>query len=261
MADASLTAIANKYGSDKGTESPFGGPGHNYTDIYEAYLWPLRHRPIRLLEIGLGVTGDAWTAHIAQGKNEGGGASLKMWQEYFPQASIFGIDINPAAHLENERVRTFTLDQGDPDALRAFLGAAGDEPFDLIVDDGSHRADHQQISFGVLFRSLRPGGFYVVEDLMANGFDDPGAHGRFTSTRKVLNTRTVLAEMQRSGAFAVPNAIPDADQVASDIEWIHFHVPARRTESNLTLNPRRPVRLTSRFLERSDAMCVIRRSG
>src|SRR5208283_3037636 len=87
--NASLTSLANLYGTDKGTEGPLPNwRSSNYTDIYEAYLWPRRQQSIRLLEIGLGVVGDAWDARIVRGKNKGGGASIKMWADYFPNAHI-----------------------------------------------------------------------------------------------------------------------------------------------------------------------------
>jgi hypothetical protein len=38
--------------------------------------------------------------------------------------------------------------------------------FDVIVEDGSHRADHQAITFKHLFNNnVKPGGLYVIEDL------------------------------------------------------------------------------------------------
>ena len=37
--------------------------------------------------------------------------------------------------------------------------------FDIIIDDGSHKMNHQQISFDVLFPHLKSGGIYVIEDL------------------------------------------------------------------------------------------------
>jgi hypothetical protein len=37
--------------------------------------------------------------------------------------------------------------------------------YDIIIDDGSHISEHQQISFKELWESVKPGGYYVIEDL------------------------------------------------------------------------------------------------
>jgi len=113
MHKTSLTEIANKYATDKGTMGPTEKwPANNYTDIYDSYLNQKRDEPITLLEIGLGVTGDAWESYIVQGRNKGG-ASINMWYEYFPNARIFGIDVNSAPYLDNDRTSTYVCDQGN----------------------------------------------------------------------------------------------------------------------------------------------------
>lgn len=35
----------------------------------------------------------------------------------------------------------------------------------MIVDDGSHIPSHQMASWHYLFKTLKPGGIYVIEDL------------------------------------------------------------------------------------------------
>ncbi len=223
----SLTEIANFHGTDKGTVGPSADwPAHNYTDIYEAYLSPYRNRDIRVLEIGLGVPGEAWTAKIAHGRNLRGGGSLKMWYDYFPRGRIYGVDINPAAHLDNDRIATYVVDQGDPVALNAFLWSLGRVTFDIIVDDGSHRPDHQQLSLGVLFRRLRPGGLYFIEDLLKNGKGD-GKTGRM-AVDSVLNTRRVLRKFRMHGQFDTPHGLVNEDYLARHIDCLNFHVPGRR---------------------------------
>src|SRR5262245_28421116 len=161
---ASLTELANKHGTDKGTVGPSETwQVHNYTDIYAAYLHHLRDEPINLLEVGLGVPGDdEWQVGIVHGRNAGG-ASVKMWYDYFPKATIYGIDIHPGSFLENDRTKIFQLDQGSYSQLTEFAADLGVE-FDVIIDDGSHRADHQQVTFSALFPSLKPGGLYFIED-------------------------------------------------------------------------------------------------
>jgi hypothetical protein len=237
----SLTDIANLEGTDKGTVGPSPEwPAHNYTDVYEAYLAPLRHQPITILEIGLGVPGDSWEARIAHGRNQGGGGSVRMWYGYFPHAQIYGADINPAQHLDNDRIQTFVLDQGDPEAIATFLNEIGDVEFDLIVDDGSHKPDHQQVSLGCLFPRLRSGGLYIIEDLLKNGKGD-GRDNRMSSD-EVLNTRRVLKHFRRHGRFEEPHAIVEPDYVAAHVDGLNFHVPGRRWAPD------------------TEAVCVIRKS-
>src|SRR5665213_3533445 len=99
----------------------------------------------------LGVAGPNFSARIAQGRNAAGGASMRMWYRYLTKASIFGIDINPAKFLDNDRIVTAVVDQSDPDQLRDFMAKSGVELFDFIIDDGSHLPHHQQITLSVLF--------------------------------------------------------------------------------------------------------------
>ncbi len=135
---ANLSWLAAVYGSDKGATA------HRYVDLYERHLSSNRHRVRRVLEIGVYR-----------------GASLQMWRDYFPNAQIYGIDIQ-ASSVSGSRIHTIKGDQSDP-ALLARVRDLG--PFDLIVDDGSHRARELVASFTGLFAELMPDGYYVIEDM------------------------------------------------------------------------------------------------
>jgi hypothetical protein len=257
--EPSLTELANLHGSDKGTEGPSQfWSAHNYTDVYEAYLGHLRDEQLNLLEVGMGVPGDAWDAQIAHGRNAGGGASIKMWHDYFLKARVYGLDINPAPHLDNDRISTAVVDQGNPAQLLSFAQRAGVQ-FDVIIDDGSHRPDHQQITLSVLFPLLKPGGYYFVEDLLANGMGDPD-RGRFSSP-DVVSTRQVLRQFLSDGTFAQPNALSDPQALASEIEVMRFHVPKVRRQPHLSSGRslRSIVRPTTRFVPGSETLCMLRK--
>ena len=216
----SLTELANRFGSDKGTEGPGPGfRGHNYTPVYEDYLRDYRDRAFSLVEIGLGVKGDRWEAKIVQGRNTGG-ASVKMWREYFPRARIYGLDVNECAYLDDERTRTFVADQGNVEDLERVVEAV--PSFDVVLDDGSHRPDHQQISLDFLFPRLSPGGLYFIEDLLENGLGD-GRTGRLASDR-VLNTRKVLKHYLETGTLPEPHLLTNFAAWRDDIAGIDFHV-------------------------------------
>ena len=127
---------------------------HHYFELYERYFSRYRDRPIRMLEIGVFR-----------------GGSLRMWKSYFhPESTIVGVDVDPscAAHeIADQNVFVRIGSQADANFLAAVNGEFG--PFDIILDDGSHKTHHQILSFGALFRdALRDGGCYVVEDVHTN---------------------------------------------------------------------------------------------
>lgn len=127
---------------------------HHYFEIYTRYFERFRDRPIRMLEIGVFR-----------------GGSLRMWKQYFhPESTIVGIDIDPSCKAHEVADRQIFVrigSQADPEFLAAINEEFG--PFDIILDDGSHKTHHQIVSFGALFRdALKDGGCYLVEDAHSN---------------------------------------------------------------------------------------------
>lgn len=146
LAQDELSRLALLYGSDKNA-------GHSYTALYNRHFTALRGQPVTLLEIGIGGYEDP----------EVGGASLRMWRDYFAKGQIFGLDYHPK-NIDEERIRVFQGSQADPRVLARLVEAAGPEGFDIIIDDGSHRSEHVTASFMMLFQFVKEGGWYVVED-------------------------------------------------------------------------------------------------
>ena len=56
----------------------------------------------------------------------------------------------------------------------------------LIIDDGSHVINHQQITLGFLFPMVRPGGWYVIEDLHTSNWGWGLPPGHPSTTLEVL---------------------------------------------------------------------------
>jgi len=125
---------------------------HGYTPIYDREFSKWRDEPIRLLEIGLNV-----------------GASIKMWLQYFTKATIVGMDIAdfkfamPIDEAMLHRFQFVKADQFNADDLRRFTETQ--QKFDIIVDDGAHASGPIIRSFIHLWSHVKPGGYYVIEDL------------------------------------------------------------------------------------------------
>ncbi|MBD1555175.1 hypothetical protein [Pseudomonas typographi] len=125
---------------------------HSYHRYYAMHLNELYGQAFKMLEIGVG----------GEDRPGEGGASLKMWSKLFPSATIYAWDIYPKHELDKENVKTFIVDQGDPDAIKKFCDEYG--PFDIIIDDGSHRRSDQLASLFNLVGAVSDGGLYVIED-------------------------------------------------------------------------------------------------
>lgn len=89
------------------------------------------------------------------------GASIRMWQEYFPETEIHGLDLfieNPIPEIDG-----VTWHKGNQ-CDHLLLERLRNENFDLIIDDGSHNARDQMITFFGLYN----GGMYFIEDIQCN---------------------------------------------------------------------------------------------
>ena len=132
---------------------------HNYLDKYEFFLESYRQDTFNLLELGVFI-----------------GASEYMWQEYFPNAQIYGVDIDPACQkYATERVHIIQADLSQVDELERLKEV---KPR-IIIDDASHLWSHQILALFTLFDTLPSGGVYIIEDMETSvnqdlfpGFDD-----------------------------------------------------------------------------------------
>jgi hypothetical protein len=154
-----LDQIGILTGTDKSSKH------HGYLEFYDNLFKDIRNNPIKLLEIGVDK-----------------GASLYMWLNYFTNANCVGIDINQSSlnHV-SKRLEIEIGDQSDSLFLNKIKKLHG--PFDIIVDDGSHIWKHQMTSFVNLFEAVKPGGYYVIEDVQTS-FDYHDSFQHFQSDSK-----------------------------------------------------------------------------
>ena len=106
------------------------------------------------------------------------GSSLVAWHNVFPKATIFGLDrVIPVgkAFPDISFATTFTGDQSWPPFMEKVARDVAE--IDVVIDDGGHFSDDQQVSFNALWPVVKKGGLYIIEDLWAakdnivNGFE------------------------------------------------------------------------------------------
>ena len=147
-----LHDLMAKYGSDKAP--------HEFCEFYESFFAPVRLDVKSVLEIGVAD-----------------GASIRGWLDYFPNAQVYGLD------APRDAVGRYGDSANWPVGSGRFLAFIGDQanrgdlgrlvehgPWDIVIDDGGHTMEQQQVSLGVLFPHTRM--FYVVEDLHTSFMDE-----------------------------------------------------------------------------------------
>ena len=119
----------------------------HYFDIYHRHFERFRNTEMTIIEIGVF-----------------GGGSLTMWKAYFgEQSQVVGIDIKPECKQhEADGIEVFIGNQADPDLIDAVFKKH--PKIDIVLDDGSHRMEHQIASFNLMYHRLQPHGIYMVED-------------------------------------------------------------------------------------------------
>jgi len=142
-----LTEIFNEighFGSDIGCNDK--GSNHSYTEVYDRLLKPYQ-KHCHIMEIGLAL-----------------GDSIKLFDEYFNQCSITGIDITlmfPPKEYKNN-VTLIEADATKADILKVIPNIN----YDVIIDDASHMESDQVATFNILKEKMNAGGIYIIEDIL-----------------------------------------------------------------------------------------------
>lgn len=140
-----LSKLGLKYGTDK------IGKHHYLPVYYDLFRNNSKKRSVKkVLEIGVGE-----------------GAGLFMFRDFFPNATIYGAEIDQARvdKLQGlDRIQVFKCDQASKfDLLRLFRRIGLD--IDFVVDDGSHKPQDQVFTCLSILPGLKKGVIYVIEDV------------------------------------------------------------------------------------------------
>ena len=165
FAPTAMCRVMTGYGSDKGRG------WHNYTTIYSVLFGKFRGAPLRILELGLGTDNPSLASSM--GENGKPGASLRGWRKLFPRGLVYGADIDRDILFREDRIETFYCDQCDSQAIRQLWSQpALREEMDIIIDDGLHTFEGNISFLESSLEHVRPGGIYVVEDIVREALDN-----------------------------------------------------------------------------------------
>ena len=155
-----LTDIHRQFKTDKGI-------AHSYIEWYEDTFSDRRTDELKVLEIGVLF-----------------GGSLKMWEKYFKNSQIYGIEdfsqqdghwhyqfepVDGNSVMEeinsHERITLFNFNCESLDLIRDNLQGLN---FDIIIDDANHQLTQQMKNFQNYYPYVNEGGIYICEDVQTN---------------------------------------------------------------------------------------------
>lgn len=142
-----------KYDTDKFYEGSYIHPKsqpsrHTYVEsTYDKLFERLKDSATNILEIG------AYS-----------GGSHLLWRDYFQNARIVAMDINPVPALENQdRIDLYIRDAYCQESVDMFA----DGFFDIIIDDGPHTYESMEYTLRNYASKLKEGGIMVIEDIQS----------------------------------------------------------------------------------------------
>lgn len=148
-----LAKLFESYGTDKAR--------NGYHKIYEPLLVSQRLSITRVLEIGIGTLNPAAHSSMVNyaAPHYKPGGSLRAWRDYFPNAEIVGLDVEPDTQFTEDRITTWLGDSTDPAVAQHIANVS----FDLIIDDGDHARQFETML--AMWPKLKIGGIYAIEDV------------------------------------------------------------------------------------------------
>ena len=154
-----LNYLCEYFNSDKGEKfkNQYAKPSkqdnkkiiaHGYAKIYEKYLKEHKEKNLNIIELGSFY----------------GNASAAFYF-YFKNSQIYSADINPDMYLyRSKRLHNFFTDTSLRSSIEKNILKKNIQ-FDLIIEDASHMLKDQIISLFILFKNLKSGGFFIIEEI------------------------------------------------------------------------------------------------
>lgn len=129
--------------------------GHSYGKTYSELLEPIRNLANNVMEIGI--------AH---------GGSIKLWHDYFLNATIYGLDIinyhsdwNQTKIIKNPRIKLLTNTNAYDNNF--INNNFPNIKFDMILDDGPHTLESMIFSAKYYTDLLTEKGILIIEDVQS----------------------------------------------------------------------------------------------
>jgi hypothetical protein len=123
---------------------------HSYLEVYEQLFSSKKESAEKILEIGVQT-----------------GGSLELWQKYFTNAEIYGIDPDVSKVSIQYPQERINIIKDDAYSFNTFKKLNTGNKFDIIIDDGPHTKESMIRFAGLYSQLLSQDGIMVIEDVQS----------------------------------------------------------------------------------------------
>jgi hypothetical protein len=148
-----LEEIVNNSKTDKNTT-------HSYLQLYQKLLISKKETAKNVLEVGIGDFGE---------KN---GGSIKLWRDFFTNATIYGLDILPIDRvmdelLNDDRVILYTSSNAYDNEFFTTHFLNKNIKCDFMLDDGPHTLESMKQFIKLYSQIMTDDGILIIEDVQS----------------------------------------------------------------------------------------------
>ena len=136
-----LVELVNDNYTDKNT-------AHSYLPLYQSLFESKRENAKNVLEIGI---------------KEGG--SIRLWNDFFINATVYGIDIYDRIKADIRNRKNIKLIWEDAYNAEFFKNTFSGMKFDMILDDGPHDLHSMKQCITLYSQVMADNGILVIEDV------------------------------------------------------------------------------------------------
>ena len=145
--------------------------GHQYAFFYDKYFKDIKNNQLNILELG----------------SFKGGASA-AFSFFFKNSKIYSGDLYPDIfNFYSKRIINFKIDTSSEESINKFVEKVNLK-YDIVIEDAGHFLKDQIISFFLLFKTLKPKGIFVIEELdFPDTRQDMNIYNEKPTLKQILN--------------------------------------------------------------------------
>ena len=193
-----LNYLFDYFNSDKGNlfENQYAHPSkrkkekiqaHGYGNFYEKYFKKIKERNLNILEIGSFY----------------GNASASLFF-YFKNSFLYAADIFPDLfRYKSKRINNFFVNSSEELSIKKNI-INTTIMFDIIIEDASHSLKDQIISLFLLFKKIKSGGLFIVEEL-----DFPDTRKDMNLNNEKPTLREIFKKIKKNEFFDSKYILPE----------------------------------------------------